>query len=286
MAETSNRQQWLGKGWARGIFIDLKAHVELIELLPLQLKSVISENQQVYLTPLLYDCSLIDECFIREPWVQVLICWPCKEDGNFKFGKNPRRIHFPVNIDGAEQYFNAEAISFYQFERQELLKATPLSNVLWPEKGLHQLLNWVAGRYNQPTFPDSWNDRLATKKKLLDRLWKMPEFTNYSSGVYFNIEPFAEIPATQSYSLKVYVAIPLTGKAHREFDKNKTGDILTQRLKTIIDDIEGIQLLQIDTINENQFTKSMERDFQRWQLEHISYKDLNHAPLPAEVDIK
>lgn len=286
----SNREKWLKKGWARGVFVDLKAHPDLLALLPAQLQAILSDKSHTYLIPLLYDCSLIEECFTREPWAQVLICWPCTQDGgdgNFKFGKNPRKIHFPIKIDDTEQYFHAEAVSFYQLERDKLLLATPLTNFSWPNKGLYQLLNWVAERYNQPTFPDEWNTRMDTKKRQLGKLWKKEAFVNNCSGLYLNISPFKEIEETDTYNLEAYLVISstLTGREHRDFIKNHEDELL-QQLRSAVSNIPNITITLIDTIKEDQFTKAMERDFQRWQLEHLSYKDVDNAPLPAELDIK
>ena len=268
------RSNWIKSGWKRGAFVDLKDHLDLLNKLPLKLKNIINEKDKAYLIPLLYDCSLIEECFIKEPWVQVLICWPCPEvNGNFKFGKNPRQIHFPTINNGEEKYMHADAIGFCQFEREDLLKATPSKDFLWPEKGLPQLLNWVAERYNQPTFPDEWNTRMGRQKRNLDKLWKNKNFIKSCSGLYFNIHPFDEIKNTDEYSLKAYfvVSSTLTGKEHRDFSDNHEAALI-QKLKGIISTIPNINIAFIDSIKEDQFTKSMERDFQRWQLEHLSYK--------------
>lgn len=289
MAEVSKRELWIKKGWARGAFIDLNAYPNLLNTFPLNLRAVLA-GKDAYLIPLLYDCSLIEECFIREPWVQVLICWPCTQsegDGNFKFGKNPRKIHFPVTVNGDSKYFNAEAISFYQLERELLLSTSPVSNIQWPDKGLYQLLNWVAERYNQPTFPDEWNVRMNTKKRQLDKLWKKDSFVNNCSGLYLNISPFGEINEEDTYTLNAYIVISstLTGKEHRDFIKSHEDELL-QQFKSVLSNIANININMIDTIKEDQFTKAMERDFQRWQLEHLSYKNIEQAPLPAELDIK
>jgi len=285
-----SRDEWLAKGWLRGAFIDLEAHPEILALLPEKLKAEISTQPKAYLTPLLYDCALVNDNFNQEPWVQVLVCWPCPKaggDGNFKFGKNPRKNHFPVLIDNTEKYFSAEALGFAQLDRDKLLKATPLTNIAWPEKGLFQLLNWVAERYNQPTFPDQWNIRMNSKRKLLDRLWKKDSFTHNCSGVYFEITPFSEISEDDTYKVKAFIAIPetMTGKEHRVFVREHEQEVI-QSLKSIMESIPNISVVLIQTIKEDEFTKSMERSYRRWQLEHLSYRNIDEAPLPAELDIK
>lgn len=285
-----SRDEWLAKGWLRGAFIDLKAHPEILALLPDKLQSEIVTQPKAYLIPLLYDCALVNDNFNQEPWVQVLVCWSCPQaggDGNFKFGKNPRKNHFPILIDNIETYLSAEALGFAQFDREELLKATPLTNIAWPEKGLFQLLNWVAERYNQSTFPDQWNVRMNSKRKLLDRLWKNDSFTNNCSGVYFEIVPFSEVSEKDIYEVKAFIAIPetITRKEHRTFVKEHE-QVLIQSLKDIMGSIPNISVASIDTIKEDQFTKSMERNYHRWQLEHLSYRNIDEAPLPAELDIK
>lgn len=289
MADKTKREQWIKKGWKRGAFIDLNVHPELIDLLPEKLKFKIGEQKQAYLFPILYDCSLINESFEQEPWVQVLICWPSDKpdgDGNFKFGKNSRKIDFPVLIEGNKTYLRSEAIGFSQFDREKLLEITPSTLISWPEKGLEQILNWVSERYKQPTFPDEWNERLAKKKKQLEKLWKKSGFVNNCSGLYLNITPFAEVATTEAYTLKAFLVISstLTSKEHRVFVRDHEQDLL-QTLSSIIKSIPNIEILAINTIKEDQFTKAEERYYQRWQLERLSYKDLDNAPLPAELEI-
>lgn len=284
----SKRNQWIEKGWKRGAFVDLNSHPDLVDLMPEKLKIRISKEDQAYLIPILYDCSLIDECFEREPWVQALICWVCEEpDGNFMFGKNSRKIDFPVFFNDSELHLRSEAIGFCQIERDKLLKSSPTKELKWKNKGLEQILNWVSERYKQPTFPDEWNRRLDTKNKELKKLYKNREFNNSCSGLYFEISPFSEIAENQVYDVKAFFVISstLTGPQHRDFVKNHE-NILIQQLNTILSSINNINSTDIDTIKEDQFTKAMERDFQRWQLEHISYKDINNSPLPAELHIK
>jgi hypothetical protein len=281
------REQWMDKGWARGSFVDLKAHPELILLMPEKLQIKINENQQVFLIPILYDCALIEESFEKEPWAQVVLCCGCDiPDGNFKFGKNSRKIDFPIFIDGVETYQRIEAIGFCQLEREQLLLATPDKNVTWPDKGLEQLLNWISERYRQPTFPDEWNQRLAKQKKQLDKLCKNQAFINNCSGLYFDISPFSEIAEDDEYSINAFFVLSstLTGKEHREFVKTHEAELI-QKLTSIFKSTQNLAIGEIDMIKEDQFTKAMERNYKRWQLEHLSYKDLVNAQLPAELHI-
>lgn len=282
------RQQWLDSGWKRGAFVDIKGHQALLDVLPEPLRDFVESTGNVYVFPILYDCALVDERFAMEPWAQVLLCWPCELDNNCRHGKNPRRYHFPILVDNNETFFEVNASSFFQISRQEFLKAVPTESVQWPENELNKLLNWVAERYRQPTFPDEWNKRLSTVSKLLNKVWKDDVFSESCSGVYFRILPFKDTPDDESYSLSVFITVPdsLQGRALRDFNKSG-GNAIVQKLYSAINLAKGIEIKALDTISESAFTKKMEREYVRWQLEYYTYKNNeNDSAIPAELEYR
>jgi len=279
-----NRESWLAKGWKRGAFVDLKRHGELLSSLPKKLAAHVETLDQAFLIPVLYDCALVDERFDAEPWAQVVVCWPCVENADFCYGKNPRRYHFPVFIDDQKTHLEVNALSFCQLDREELLTFDPNTEIDWPNLGLDQLLNWISERIRQPTFPDAWNNRLKKKEKNFKRLWKKDSFVNSCSGVYFSIEPSVEIAEHEKYRVRAFITTHLEGRALRDFMKDHESE-LVGKLADILRSTSNVDVGQVDLINEGQFTKSMERQYLRWQLEHYSYKEEGVAPLPAELEI-
>lgn len=281
-----DRKKCLASGWQRGAFINIKANQDILNVLPPELITHIDELGRAYLIPVLYDCALVEPRQEIEPWAQALICWPCTPDGNYKFGKNPRRFHFPINTPDGETYLEVKAISFCQVDRALLLTAEPLNDWQWPKLGLEILLNWVSERFRQPTFPDEWNNRMGKLKSRLNQLWKNDDFVNLCSGVYLNIQPFREVEPEELYTVNAYITVPpgLEGRQLIEFNKTRS-PALVQKLKSILKSLSNVTVGEVDTINEDQFTKATERQYKRWQLEYYSYKDDPVAPLPAELEM-
>lgn len=270
---TLGRDDWLQAGWKRGAFIDLKsqANSQLFDLLPDNVKAAVEEQRAAYLIPVLNDCALVHGSFESEPYVQVTLCYPCEKNKAFCNLKQPRTYHFPLIINGEEHYFECLSKLFLTIDRELLLKHTPDEKLVWPEFGLDKLLNWLADRFRQPTFPDEWNRRLHAKQGRFSSLWKSEKF-GFCSGVYISISPFNEISPDDYYDVKVFILAPeeFEGKSYRLFNKEDAPEIVS-RLKTILDSIPKLNVKAVDTISEDAFTKSMERHYKRWSLEYYSY---------------
>lgn len=278
------RDAWLAAGWKRGAFIRLDSNPHLADELPRKLLSLIDGKESVCIVPILYDCALIEECFEKEPWAQVLVIWKTDFNNTFAYAKNPRRLHLKAKSGDQEICFEIAAVSFAQVDREALLKATPDTSLSWETGCLNLMLDWVAERYRQATFPDAFNKRLAPSRKALERLWKSDSFSLYSSGVYIKLNTFEELPDNTLYEVSVYIAIPyqFKGAEYKDIEKNHSPTMVTQ-LKSIFDAIENIQLDSIDTLSEREFTKEIERGFNRFSLEYFSYRSgLENKPLPAE----
>jgi len=290
MADPKDRNHLLEMGWKRGAFINIKTSADLQAQLPQEILQKIEDKPAAYLIPLLYDCALLEHRFEIEPWVQVLVGWTCDCDskGDYAFGKNPRKLHFPVICpERGRLELDVTAVGFWQLNRKQLLKETPSPEIEWPEHGLDILLNWVSERYRQATFPDSWNTRLKAKEKLFKKLWRRDAFVTCCSGVYFDIQPFSELKDEDDYKVKVFIAVSDTvdNKRYREFNL-KEGPELVERLKSIWATVSGVEVLAVDAIKESEFTKAMERNYKRWPLEYFSYKGEPLALLPPEVEFQ
>ncbi len=282
-----SREGLIKAGWARGIFVNLSEHPSLLEELPSKLREFCEAQDRVFIVPVLYDCALIDMDFNREPWVQVIICSPCQGDPSFKNARSPRKIHLSCISDKLENelWMEVSALGFAQIEREALLtKSCPDLSLRWADSSLDCLLNWVAERFRQPTFPDAFNKRVAKKDKLLKKLWKSAAYVECCSGVYVGLSTHDELAEDIKYEVKIILTIPGTFKK-RELAAviKEYAPTMIEKIRSIFSSMDGIDLISVVTIPEGEFTKNEERKFKRYSLEYHTYNDSgDEAVLPSE----
>lgn len=281
-----SREELIRAGWTRGSFVSLVDHPALLATLPEKLASLCKTENNAVLIPVLYDCALIDMDFEREHWVQVVIGIPCDENPEFKNARNPRRLCLPYVIDGEENimWLEVSSLGFAQIEREYLLKnSTPNLKLKWDTLALECLINWISGRFNQATFPDAFNRRVAKKDKLLKKMWKSDNYVNYCSGVHFAISTDEELDDERKYNLSIVLTIPesFQGRELAQVKKDNV-PVMIEKIKGIFSSMEGVVLETITTLPEGEFTKNLERQYKRYSLEYYTYNDAGvEGALPA-----
>lgn len=278
------RAAWLKAGWKRGAFIRLDSNPELLGELPKKIVDAVKDKTLACIVPIIYDCALVEHSFYKEPWAQVLVVWEAKFDGNFANARNPRKLHITALEKSNPVCFEVSALSFAQVDRETLLKATPDSSMQFESDNLSMLLDWVAQRYRQATFPDSFNKRLGPFNKQLKKLWGSELFGKFASGVFVKIDTTEELSDDDIYNIEVIISIPyhMKGREYRNFEQNNSDTMIFQ-LKSIFDAAKGIELNKIETLTERELTKEVEREFSRFSLEYFSYNPgLEEHPLPGE----
>jgi len=278
------RAAWLKAGWKRGAFIRLDSNPDLLGELPKKIVDAIADKNLACIVPIIYDCALVEQSFYKEPWAQVLVVWQAKFDGNFANARNPRKLHITALEKSNSVCFEVSALSFAQVDRETLLKAVPDQSIQFEDDNLSMLLDWVAQRYRQATFPDSFNKRLDPFRKSLKKLWESELFGKFASGVFVKIDTNEELHDDDIYNIEVIISIPyfMRGREYRNFEQNHSHTMITQ-LKSIFDTAKGIELKKIETLTERELTKEVERQFSRFSLEYFSYNSgLDEHPLPGE----
>ncbi|MEN4519419.1 hypothetical protein [Pantoea agglomerans] len=274
-------------GWKRGAFVRLAENTALFDELPNKMVSFLEDKKNPLVIPVLYDCALIEESFEKEPWAQVLICWEIEAcSGNYAHAKNPRTLHTTAVKEGESISLEFTAMSFTQVDREVLLSCSTDNSLSWEPIKLAQLLDWVAERFRQPTFPDSFNNRLRPVERRLNAEWKSEVFREFCAGVYFKLNTYAELLEHEAYTLDVIIAIPesIKGKEFALFDMKHSQNMI-QGIKTKISPAKGIQVGNVEVLSESEFTKAIERNYLRFSLEYFSYKSQSgEAVLPAEFN--
>lgn len=275
-----SRDDLIKAGWERGSFVCLSQNESLLDYIPFELKEFLTSNEKfndIYFVPVLYDCALISDDFVQEPWVNLVVCWKCtKPDGNFKHCKNPRKYHFPLEKNGELVFFETNALAIIHMSREAFLHSQIDSDVKWPVYGLETMLNWLTERIRQPVFPDEWNERLKSKKKLLERFYSDQTLVDECAGVFFHIDPFKQIDKTDIYTVSALIVTPAkeNGAEHRKFNKDMKPKIdeLTEKLRGILNGIANVNVKTVADLQEDQFTRKEERLYKRYQLEFMTYK--------------
>ncbi|HIH9744193.1 TPA: hypothetical protein ACYU6U_002835 [Klebsiella pneumoniae] len=290
-----SRTDLINAGWERGVFVCLSQNEGLLEYIPSELKDLlvsIEDANNIYFVPVLYDCALISDDFIQEPWVNLIVCWKCGKsggDGNFKYCKNPRKYHFPLEVNGQSIFFETNALSIVQMRRDIFLQSSINLDVKWPVFGLETMLNWLTERLRQPVFPDEWNERLKSKKKLLERFYSDQTLVEKCAGVFFRITPFSQIDKTERYSVSALIVTPAieNGAEHKKFNREIKPklDELKEELRQILQSMENVDVETVSDLQEDQFTRKEERLYKRYQLEFMTYKsgEVDSVTLPADL---
>ncbi len=273
-SESHNRENWIKSGWSRGVFINLNDNAHLKDIIPAEILSYVEKKESVYLVPVTYDCALVDEDFSREPWAQIILLWKAgNENGNFKFGKNPRVIQIPVNIGSNIEYYEAQAIGICHVKRDTLLRSNIDKTRTLSPKFLKIVLGWCAARITRSVFPDSWNNRLTKSKKTFDKIWNNNTFNSVISGVYADVKPFKELADDELYEANIILCFDTDQEivSLRDYKKQLEQEHIEQITGAFNTKIQ-INLKSVKVLADTEFTKSMERDFHLLDLEYFSSK--------------
>lgn len=223
-----------------------------------------------------HDCDICAEDDV-EPIVEILQGSLVRaQEGSLTLGKNPRRLHATIYIDGNDPV----SVEFDIRTRDSLTKPKFLSEA---EKYSHQLdrtslrvfQRWLAGRYGRSAFPNAFEECMRGKvQEKIDRL--SDKHGHGIRALYFDLDDNQMIERSDSddpYELAIYVVYPRSTDddeakafAHElsEIFKNAFCDKVTGNW-------ERINLLSCDEISEDEFPHALALSAKSWRVDHRSY---------------
>ena len=163
-------------GWHQGNIIDDEATVH-----------VLLENSYWYKLPdckspaflivISHDCDILNNKLEDEPYIDLLSGFFENRDGNFFYGKNPRRLQ----IEFGEKIIGLNANETIRVTKDLFEALNPKhSSMTLNKNDIKHIVNWISRRYSRAAFPDEFNNRLKVSNQQIDKTTKNPLMNNVS----------------------------------------------------------------------------------------------------------
>lgn len=261
-----DRDALLEKGLGRGACLSAVG-IDFTDFHLPQIQAQLIKPEDIII-PILYDCALLDLDLDREPWLEFVVAKRVSSPSpNLLNGKTPRKLHFPIIVDGQEIFY--EVIPRLQCRscRSIISQLNLAHNHLLATKTLIVLLDWLSNRIKQPVLPDEFEKRLNKKK--LDRIFKSNDALK-ASGIYINIDPNEPITVENEYTAKIIVAYE--DDVYRELYKAQSVENVVNKLKAYFSAASGINLTKITSMPESEITLHILNNFQSWGSDYFTYR--------------
>ncbi|MEQ9451510.1 MAG: hypothetical protein RJQ07_07985 [Pseudomonadales bacterium] len=216
-----------------------------------------------------------------EPVVEVMIATRIsKLDGNNTYNKNPRKLHLSATRFSEENvqektYLEIQATDKLQIPKPRFFGKRPDDKTVVSSASVNSFSKWLAGRYDRPALPTTFNDALARSDPNSRKRKKYAKNASpFTSGIYVEISPNRELTQGEQYTVNLLGLIPPNLSEH--------ADDVEKELKALAFLMaEAGMSVRTYARTEDQITIALLKNFQRLYFDDISFK--NDDPLPPEV---
>lgn len=228
----------------------------------------LSENE-IYVV-ISHPCDVVSSDFDRDPVIEIVRARLVDSlDGNLTFGKNSRRLQ----IDHNGRFLELLATEKLTIDRSQLAAASPESDL--GESGQRLLASWLSARYARPAFADEFNLRLRPVTKKIAKVLKSQG--THLSGIYVSTSS-SELAAGVSYQLTVVATMLLDDFVDAELFVE--ADEACDALGSVLAEADGVDLLSVELVSEDEMTLDSLRRFRRWDYDDLSFRAGDEQTLP------
>ncbi len=224
-----------------------------------------------------HDCDIANDIGV-EPDVEIILGQVVAESNpNFKFRKNPRCLEFKLE---SEQFLQLDIRTVVKRPKEALFELQPAGQL--PKSDLQIFQDWLAARYSRPAFPDDF-DTLIKSERIAEKLSQWGKtFGAVTTALLFSLEQidgFYKLAIVVLYKGDDLIEAKKTAKAYSE----KIEDIFEKKFyNEEQDNWTAIKLVFCDVVSEHEMTMARAREFQRWDLDSVSYAADPQQPLPHQ----
>lgn len=232
-----------------------------------------------------HDCDLASD---YEPYVEVIVGQAIEKiDGLYTGAKNPRRLHISLeSLDGTIssmpvelQHANRQAVEKSSFNAIEESR----SSFVLSAKEKRCLKQWLASRYARPAFPNSFQNRIHTVAKKIERIIKPSASDLIGLFVDLGLDKHIELEEGQPYALSIVIVFDSMEGGPRA---RENAEAVSHKLESLFHDTFGvpedavaIALESCKAISDDKMTLADVRRMDQWRLEHISLRSEDEGDL-------
>lgn len=262
-----DRQKIKADGWRQGSCFTESSCPALIRAMPDKHK----DKGAVYVC-VTHDCSVLNASLSAEPHIEYLVALPAEKlDGNCTYGKNIRKLHLYIGIEGNQKPYELLANRRGLIPRECIVGIKPAGNIKLETEEKGSLSRWLANRYTATAFPDEFEKRVDKVRKKLKRHFENP-LTNQMLGIWISLlSGMTELPTTETY--EVVISLVFTSEAYKKYSDEHELDDFAEKVKGILGQTDGIVAKEVFVIPEDDFSLRNYRKMSRWvNFEYISMK--------------
>jgi hypothetical protein len=262
---SSLREQLLEREWRQGAIIKSGA-----------IEHPGMDGHDAYLI-LNQTCDLLAEKITTEPYAELLpLTCISKIDPNFEGGKNSRKIHFQVELDGEAVFVEGAITARVMLPRELLLQTGPSTRWKVGSRTINGLLVWFTRRFLRTAFPDSFERRLKPLLKKSKTLNKgivdvLQPHHSLIDTLFLRINTMEELPAKEAYEVKLLLAAK---KA--DLDDPAKLELLhsmANQLGSIFGNADGVELdglVMVESLHK--ISLAQQRDYLIWErYDYLSF---------------
>jgi hypothetical protein len=228
------------------------------------------EPQTDILIVVTHSCDLLHSSYGTEPTFEVLKATPlCSEDGNYTYGKNPRKFHFQLKRNGSTCAYE---ISIHQrcfLERPLLEEYDPDHGTKIESTVVETIARWLAQRYRRSAFPDEFNLRWQGERDRIKQILKRGG--KLFTGIYLRLDSTDELESDKEYRIVVIA----TAKPEDLGHDTPEGEmyVTLDRLEETLNKCTGISVVYSDVRSEADFSMDDLRHSMKWDFDHMTFSE-------------
>ena len=225
-----------------------------------------------------HDCDIMQPIDV-EPSVEVIVGKRIDNaDGNYTYGKNPRRLHFAGCAGTSQVWIDLNATNRRFVCKEKLADKTPSKELQIGGKSKDMLQFWLAARYRRSAFPDEFNRRLANTGVASQLRKVLKSEGKYILAVFFDVDEGKEQERQgkeDAYLLAIDLLYSTTDDpptAEKSAERARKGTVSAFR-KCCFDGKSNswhdIELTSCEPIADEAMTYAMSLHLKRWTTDDI-----------------